>query len=152
MTSYRERDVREAIQSLLDVTGKFDGVYLSGSPEDRGERSSDRYAAVVEPDATSAAAFWDDPDAGAMVMTATVALTVVARHEDPEIRDEAAELLLNTAADVLNGRSLAGLTLPGFTRVRSWTWLKPHAPERRIAAKIEYQYLVEPWSGLDLSE
>jgi hypothetical protein len=151
MTSHRERDVRNAIHELLDVSGAFDGVYLAGLPEDRGERGGDRRAAAVEPDATTAADRWDDVD-GAIVMTATVTLTFMARDDDPQLRDEAAELLLNTAAAVLNGRSLAGATLPGSTRIRSWNWLKPNAPERRIAAKLEYQYLVEGWSGLDLSE
>jgi hypothetical protein len=151
MTSHRERDVRNAIHELLDVSGAFDGVYLSGLPEDRGERSGDRRAAVVEPDATTASDHWDDTT-GAMVMTATAALTFLARDDDPQLRDEAVELLLNTAAAVLNGRSLADATLPGSTRIRSWTWLKPNAPERRIVAKLEFQYLVEGWSGLDLSE
>ncbi len=151
MTSHRERDVRNAIQELLDVTGAFDGVYLSGLPEHRGERAGDRRAAAIEPDATTESDLWDDVT-GAMVMTASVVLTFLARDEDPQLRDEAAELLLNTAAAVLNGRSLAGATLPGSTRIRSWSWLKPTAPERRIAARLEFQYLVEGWSGLDLSE
>jgi hypothetical protein len=151
MASHRERDVRNAIKELLDVTGAFDGVYLSGLPEDRGERSGDLRAAAVEPDSTAASGRWDDV-AGALVMTATAAITLIARDEDPQLRDEAAELLLNTAAAVLNGRSLAGATLPGSTRIRSWAWQKPAAPERRIVAKLEFQYLVEGWGGLDLSE
>jgi len=151
MASHRERDVRNAIQELLDVSGAFDGVYLSGLPENRGERAGDRRAAAIEPDATVESDLWDDTG-GAMVMTATVILTFLARDDDPQLRDEAAELLLNTAAAVLNGRSLADATLPGSTRIRSWAWLKPNAPERRIAAKLEFQYLVEGWSGLDLSE
>jgi len=151
MASHRERDVRNAIHDLLDVSGAFDGVYLSGPPEDRGERSGDRRAAVVEPDSTTATDLWDDV-AGGLAMTATASITLIARDDDPQLRDEAAELLLNTAAAVLNGRSLAGATLPGSTRIRSWAWQKPTAPERRIVAKFEFQYLVEGWSGLDLSE
>jgi len=151
MANHRERDVRNAIQELLDVSGAFDGVYVSGLPEERGERAGDRRAAVVEPDGTTGSDLWDDTT-GAMTMTATVALTFLARDDDPQVRDEAVELLLNTAAAVLNGRSLADATLPGSTRIRSWTWLKPNAPERRIAAKLEFQYLAEGWSDFGLSE
>ncbi len=38
MTPFRERDVRQVVHDLLDQTGAFDGVYLSGLPERRGRR------------------------------------------------------------------------------------------------------------------
>ena len=43
MTSFRERDLRQIVHDLLDQTGAFDGVYLSGLPERRG-------GALVSPD------------------------------------------------------------------------------------------------------
>jgi hypothetical protein len=147
----RERDVRSSIRDVLDSTGAFDGVYLAGLPPDRGERCGDSRSVSIEPVETTGADHWDDTT-GDLVMTSRVSLTLLARHDDPQVRDETAEQLLNVAANALNGQALAGLTLPGWTRIRSWTWQKPHAPERRIAAVLEYQYLVAGWTGFDTTE
>jgi hypothetical protein len=151
MPTPRERDVRGAILDILDSTGAFDAVYAGGLPEDRGERSGDRRAAAIEPGETRLAGLGDDVS-GALAATATVTLVVLARDDDPAARDDAAELLLHTAAAALNGRPLAGLALPGSTCVRSWAWRKPVAPERRIEAVLEFRYLVEGWNAFDLSE
>ncbi|WP_165068398.1 hypothetical protein [Paludisphaera rhizosphaerae] len=151
MPSPRERDVRGAIRDLLDATGAFDGVYPAGLPEDRGERSGDLRAAAIEPVATTISAQGDDVG-GALTAAATLSLTLTARDDDPETRDAAAERLLYAAADALNGVSLADVTLPGSTRIQSWTWKKAVAPERRIEAVLTFQYLVEGWNGFDASE
>jgi len=151
MPTPRERDVRGAIRDILEATGAFDAVYAAGPPEDRGERSGDRRAAAIEPGQTTLAGRGDD-ESGALEAAAVVTLVLLARDDDPAARDEAAELLLNTAAAALNGRSLAGATLPGSTLVRSWAWRRPVAPERRIEATLEFRYLVEGWNALDVSE
>jgi hypothetical protein len=148
---YRERDIRSSIRDILDQTGAFDGVFLSGLPEDRGEPSGAARAVSIEPRETTQSDRWDDTS-GSLVMTCRIALTFLARHEDPQIRDEAAELLVNTAANALNGQSLAGATLPGFTRIRGWSWQRPQAPERRIEAVLEFDYLLDNWAGFNTSE
>ena len=71
------------------------------------------------------------------------------RHEDPQLRDEGAELLLDTAANALNGQSLAGWTFPPTTRITQWDWQPPTVPERRINAVFFYQYIVEGWDEYD---
>lgn len=147
----RDRDVRNAIRDALESTNAFDGVYLQGHPEDRGERSGNLRAVAIEPAETAVSDSWDDRE-GALLMTSRITLTFLSRHEDPLVRDETAEQLLNLAANALNGQSLAGLTLPPRTRFQSWTWHRANAPERRIVAVFEYQYLVEGWSELDISE
>jgi hypothetical protein len=149
--SYRDRDVRNSIRDALEATGVFDGVYLSGLPENRGERSGNAQAVSIEPSETFQGDEWDDTS-GALVMTSRVILTFLARHEDPQIRDEIVESLLNVAANALNGKRLADLTLIPLTRFRSWNWQKPVAPERRIVAVLEYQYLVDGWAGFDTTE
>jgi hypothetical protein len=151
VTPYRERDIRERIRDVLEDTGAYDGVYLSGLPEDRGEPSGDARSISIEPAETAAAAPWDDT-AGDQVMSCRVSLTIMARDEDPQIRDETAELLLNVAANALSGQALAGATLPGMTRITSWSWQRPRAPERRIAAVLECRYLVQGWSGASTDE
>ena len=68
---------------------------------------------------------------------------------DPQLRDEGAELLLDTAANALNGQSLAGLTLPQTARVIQWDWQPPTVPERRINCVFSYQYIDEGWDAYD---
>jgi hypothetical protein len=151
VTPYRERDFRNQIHDVLEATGAFDGVYLTGLPEDRGEASSEGRCVSIEPAETVQTDHWDDTS-GDLLMTCRVNLTLLARHDDPQIRDETAELLVDTIANVLNGQSLAGGTLIGQTRFKSWSWEKPKAPERRITAVLEYQYLVRGWTEFNTAE
>jgi hypothetical protein len=151
VTPYRERDGRALARDLLEQTGAFDGVYLTGLPEDRGQSSGDHRAAVIEPADTALSTPWDDAGGG-LLFTCRLNITLLARHEDPQTRDELVEQLLYVAASTLGGNSLGAASLPGRTVVRSWAWQPPVAPERRIASVLEYQYLVDGWPGLDTAE
>jgi hypothetical protein len=145
----RDRDVRNAIVTVLTATGAYDGVWVTGLPEDSGSGSSVQAAAAIEPVSSTQDDRWDSQTDGGLVVTSLVRITLVYRHDDPQLRDEGAELLLDVAANALNGQSLAGLTLPGLTRFTGWSWTAPTAPERRIAATFSYQYIVEGWGGYD---
>ncbi len=149
----RDRDVRNAIVTALQATGAFDagGVWINGRPEDHGAGASNVAAAAIEPVSSSLDDRWDAPVEGGLVVTSVVAITLFFRHEDAQLRDEAAELLFDTAANALNGQSLAGFTLPGLTRFTSWRWEKPAPPERRITATFTYQYIIEGWYDFDIS-
>ncbi|MGO9598122.1 MAG: hypothetical protein ACLP7Q_09030 [Isosphaeraceae bacterium] len=151
MLSFRERDIRNLIGDLLDQTGAFDGVYLSGLPEERGETCGDSRAVVIEPDMTTRADPTDDFD-GDPLLSCQLKLIFMARDEDPQVRDEVAELLLNVAAVALDGNTLSGMVLPSRTKIRSWSWQKPVAPERRITAILEFQYLGDGWAGFNTSD
>jgi len=148
---FRERDIRNLIGDLLDQTGAFDRVYLSGLPEDRGEPSGDSRSVAIEPWETTRADPWDD-DGGDPLLTCRVHVVFLARHDDPRIRDEMVELLLNVAADALGGNSFGGAAIPARTQLRSWSWQKSKAPERRISAVLEYQYLGDGWTGFNTAE
>jgi len=147
----RDRDVRNAIQAALIATGAFDGVWIWGLPENFGTGASEAAAAAIEPVSSTQDDRWDSETAGGLIVTSQVRLTLLYRHEDPQLRDEGAELLLDTAANALNGQSLAGLTLPGLTRFTTWSWQNATPPERRIAAMFSYQYIVEGWDSYDTS-
>jgi hypothetical protein len=151
MTPFRERDVRQVVHDLLDQTGAFDGVYLSGLPERRGGRAGDSRSVYIEPAETTRSDPSDDWE-GEPLLTCRLNLIFLARHEDAQLRDESAELLLNVAADALGGNSLGGVALPSRTRIQSWTWQPSAAPERRIMAVLEYQYLVDGWAGFNTTE
>ena len=147
----RDRDVRDAIQTALTETGAFDEVFVWGLPEDYGSGASNAALAVIEPESSTQEDRWDAASGGGLIVTSRVAITLIYRAEDPQLRDEAAELLFDIAANALNGQALGGLTLPQLTRFVSWRWEKPTAPERRIASIFSYQYIVAGWDDYDVS-
>jgi hypothetical protein len=141
----RDRDVRNDIKARLEATNVFDGVWISGKPEDYGQAASEYAAVLIEPISWNDADLWDDEPDGGIVRTATLKLTFHLREFDPQLRDEAAELLCDIAANTLNGKSLAGLTLPAKTRFGAGNWLPPEPPERKVAVTFSYQYIIEGW-------
>lgn len=147
----RDRDVRNAIQTVLTATGAFDGVWIWGLPENYGTGSSQLAAAAIEPLSSTSNDRWDGGPETGLVVTSTVTITLLYRNEDPQIRDEGAELLFDTAANALNGQSLTDLTLPDMTKFTSWKWQTPAAPERRITTVFSYQYIVEGWNQFDMT-
>jgi hypothetical protein len=147
----RERDVRNAIADALEATGFFTSVWLSGLPEDYGQAAGSLSAAAIEPAGTTLVTGWDAQTAGGLRYDATCTVTLLARDDDPARRDESAEQLLDVLANAVNGQSLGGLTVPGRTWVQSWRWQPPAPPERRIAAVVQYGYLVS-WEGFDTSD
>jgi hypothetical protein len=147
----RDRDVRNAIRDALLATSAFDGVWIWGLPENYGTGSSQLAAAAIEPESSNQDDHWDGAGETGIVVTSRVTITLLYRHEDPQLRDEGAELLMDAAANALNGQSLAALTLPDLTRFVSWRWQAPTAPERRITAVFSYQYIVEGWAAYDVN-
>lgn len=149
----RERDVRLALQAALVATGAFSEVWVTGLPEDYGRGASDLTAAAIEPVATRFTAGWDSVPAGMVDLTATLRVTLLARHPDPQLRDELAEQLLDVLANAANGQALvAGFTVPQKTVVTDWTWLDAAAPERRIRATVSYSYLLSSWGSFDTTQ
>jgi hypothetical protein len=148
----RDRDVRNAIQTALQATDAFDGVYVWGLPEDYGSGASKETLAVILPMSSRQEDLWDSAAAGGLVITSRVVIMLAYRLIDPQLRDEGAELLLDTTANALNGQNLAGFTLPQTTRVIQWDWQPVTIPERRINCVFSYQYIVDPdWNAYDVT-
>ena len=91
-------------------TNAFDSVYLRGLPEDYGTWASGLAAAAIEPLSSDQTDRWDSQPEGGLLVSSLVTITFLYRQEDPQLRDEAAECLFDTAADALNGQSLAQFT------------------------------------------
>jgi len=155
---YRDRDVRLAIASILDATNAFDGIYLRSISEVPSRRAADTRAVSIEPDSVDFSDPWGDDhsnpnsSSGALIVTGRLCLTFMVRHDDPDCRDDAAELLVNLACNALNDQSLADLTMPPFTRFQSLKWLPPEPPERRISATFAYRYSVDAWNSFNTTE
>ena len=131
----RDRDVRTAIHDALLATGAFDGVWIWGLPEDYGTGSSQLAAAAIEPESSTQEDRWDSAPGGGLLITSRVTLTFLKRDDDPQLRDEAVEGLFNSAANVLNGQSLAGLTLPQLTRFLACAGRNPWLPNAESRAR-----------------
>jgi hypothetical protein len=149
----RDRDVRNDIVARLIATNAFDpGAVWLWCPDDLGEGTSLTSAVGVEPESSSQRDEWDDQPGGGLIVTSTVMITVYHRLEDTQLRDEGAERLLAVAANALNGKALANLTMPALTRFVSWRWQTPAPPERKIVATFSYQYISEGWVDYDTEE
>jgi hypothetical protein len=145
----RERDIRNAIAANLLATNNFDRVIVGRLPEDYGQGASALALAVIRPGNTRRLSGWDDDPTGGVEYTCTMRLMVLARNEDPRTCDEAAELLMDAAIDVIDGKKLvAGLTIPAKTATMGWAWQDTPPPERRIEAMVVTNYLV-PWDQFD---
>jgi hypothetical protein len=148
----RDKDIREAMKEALLATDMFDEVLLTGLPEDYGFGASEASVAAIEPNGSVQADKWDgDPDSD-LEVTSTVKITLMARKEDPQIRDDAVELLVDIVANTLNFQSFLGFTVPALTKIQKWTWQKAKHPERRIQIDFKYVYLVPGWNAYDTIE
>lgn len=163
----RERDIRNAIRDALVATDAFDAVWLGAPTEgtsafDRlaiidpvgaGIASSAHHAgAIAETGRLGTGLGWDDRADSLLDYTGTAKLTLIARDEDPQIRDEMAEQLLAVLCNAVNGQVLVpGFTIPAKTIVAHWTWKDASPPERQIEATVSYGFLV-PWNAWDVSD
>ena len=116
----RDRDVRNAIQAALVATGAFDpnAVWIWGLPEDYGAGASSLAAAAIEPSFSEQTDVWDDAPVGGLVGKSLVTITFLYRDDDAQLRDEACELLFDTAANCAQRPESCGLHAPGTDSIR----------------------------------
>jgi hypothetical protein len=127
-------------------------VVVTGTPEQYGRCVSANSLCCIVPNATTESDLWDDAPGGGIVYDCVVDLIFYFRHEDPQLRDEGVELLFSTAADLLQGQAIVpGLTIPARTRSKTWQWLEPIPPERKIKATLWVQYQIDGWDQLGTS-
>jgi hypothetical protein len=141
----RDRDIRAAIRDALLATNAFDAdaVYLSGLPEDRGQSCDDRRACSIEPFELDFTDVYDGDMNLDTILEGRVTLTFMAREEDPQARDEAAEALLLVGVNTLSLSNLAGLTFPAFSRFNRARFLPAKHPERRVRVDFTYKYCAD---------
>jgi hypothetical protein len=129
------------------ATEAFDNVYLTGFSDQSDENAQDVLAAAILPVSWQESDDYDDTVSGLMQIDGKVTIFFLARDEDQQVRDEKCELLLNTAANALNGQSLASLTFPEWTKFKSVQWIDPVPPERKIRATFAYSYYVDTFTS-----
>lgn len=162
----RERDIRSAIRDALVRSGAIleSDVYLGGAAEVAGHTDGPLVVAI-EPHSTTmgtsgamsagagfgrTAAGWDSETSGRLAWTTQILVTIISRNDDPETRDDAADLMLSYLQNSVNGQILAeGLTVPSATLVKTWTWKAPTPPTRMLVATVWCDYLSEGWDNFD---
>lgn len=133
----RDRDIRNAMHDLLMATNAFSDVLIGRDLEDYAPGSIGD-SCKIEPMEERSKGMWDQGDD--LEVHVKVKVTFTSRNDDPQLRDEGAERLYNTAKNVLNDVSLAGLTMPAFTSFDQARWLKPTHPARQVEAVFSYRY------------
>ena len=138
-------DARDRLAAL----GVFDGVYRSALPEDKGQSSGDKLAAVVAPGDWDEVDERNDEETVQSTRRVRWALTLIARDDDPELREAALDDLLSASQNALDGVSLAGVTIPDWTRLRRGRYEPSQSPEQRMTVVGEFAYWVEGFDGHD---
>lgn len=145
-------DIMEDIQTRLEATGQFDGVHLTGPPTYQQVAASEDVTAWLQ------LVDWDEDDSRDDLDNVEVTrrvhwtLTIAVRFAEGERRDRELSRLTSVAQNALNGKSLAGITLPGLTRLRRGRFDEPNTPERRTIITGEFLYLIEGFGGHDAAD
>jgi hypothetical protein len=148
----RDRDVRLAVLDALVATDQFNDVWPAGLPEEVGTGAYEQAAAALDQSRGTSEQYGDADPEGGLLQRRDMTITILYRHHDPLLRDAAAERLLNVVCNTINGNNLGGLVFAQTALVRSWSWEKATAPERRISATYHFEYMVEGWTNFDVTD
>src|SRR5690242_2165547 len=132
----RTDDVRNDIKGRLEQSGYFSSVHTRGTPEEQGFSAGDLVAAVIGMTSDDTRDAWDGGDGTGLVVSEKCPVTLLVRDADPTLRDRKLDLVRNALRVAVNGQSLADLTVPDMTYVKSSRPMSPRAPERRIEATV----------------
>lgn len=145
----RSDDIRDDIRARLEATGHFSRVSTRGTPDEQGFSAGDLVAAVIGMTADDTTDLYDGGDGTGLRVDGRCPVTLMVRNADPQLRDRQLDLVRNVLRRAVNGQSLAGLTVPDKTYMKSSRPMPPKAPERRIEATVIWAYLPESWDDFD---
>lgn len=145
----RSDDIREDIKRRLEATGRFSLVTTAGLPEEVGFGAGELCAAVIGVPSDEPQSRWDGGDEIGLEFKGQLPITLMVRNGDPALRDRQLDLLRNALKNAVNGQSLAEITVPDMTRVRTPLPKPPKSAERRIEATLLYSYLQTGWDTAD---
>lgn len=148
--------IRDDVIARLAATDQFATVWSGGLHDFQGAASGSLLIACVEPVREDISAPWDAADDGDLEVRGRLHVTLICRADTTDARDALAARLAAIVRNAINGRSLAGLTLPQFTLVSRINWLKParNQPwqERHVELLLDYRYLEPGWNAADTQE
>lgn len=142
---YRDRDAYSSILSGLVSTGEFAEVFFGPSPGMRAAGGNRSPAALITPEGWTEI---DDADPIEVVRHVTYTLTIIVRGEDPLARYELLDRLSCVAQNAIDGSDLAGVCLPGLTKLRRGRFdQKPNHPEQSVVLVGEFSYVITSFAG-----
>lgn len=147
----RDRDIRNAIRDALLATGAFDEVVLARQEDDYTTVGIESRKLIIEPFDQGMMYQSDYAAIENLMVDSRLKLSFLSRADDPQIRDERLEAMVNVAYNTMIGVCWLGLTFPAFTQfVQHAKWLPPKHPVRRADAIYSYRY--EPSTTFDVTE
>ena len=123
------------------------GSIAPSLPEVRGQAAGDRLAAVVALSDWEEEDESDDPTEVQVTRKVRWTLTLIARDEEPEERERLLSGLLVASQNALNGQSLAGITIPEWSKLRRGRLETASSPEQRMTVMGEFTYWIDGFSG-----
>lgn len=150
----RDYSIFCAIAAALEATGEFRAVVVGEKPDvsrtQFGAQATP--AAVVSPLSFREPGTWDDFGDESSERTGQTMVTLVARSADESERIDLLDRLAQVAANAINGQRLAGITLPGKTRVAAGNYLPAADPEKHLILTVEWSYLIGGYANHDDGE
>lgn len=152
----RERDIRNAMYSLIEATGEFDYLPIGRGTTAWAPAAAATKSLSIEPFTGRHVPKWDEAAFDGLENDVRLKVTITAADDDPQLRDELAERLYNLACNALNNQALPGggdiTTMPMFTGFETYRWLPPVHPNRQIEAIFVFRYLLPDSQSYDTSE
>ena len=144
--SARDSDIFDDMVSRLVATNAFTLVSYGDQTPTEG---NDSYICVINPISDDEL---DDVAPIEIVRRVRFQVYLEVREEEPTTRVKALDRLANTVRKTLNGVSLASLTLPPLTMVRSGVLSEPRHPGQTLKLTGEFAYLIPGYGGHDDTE
>lgn len=138
-----DRHVLRAIADAIRATNQFDGVYRGIITDGAGKPADFAAIAVVYADNFEETSVYDDDDETQYQHNFRFRVTVEARNDDPELREEELDRLYCAIANVINYKSLDSLTIPALTLIRRGNYGKPDHPSQPLELYGETAYFVD---------
>lgn len=149
----REFHVWADVEARLNATGRFELVEIAEPADVTNEVAADRIpAAIITPLSGEEMDFADDTDDVRNDATSVFNLTLIVRSTEPRERFDLLDQLRSAVQNAINGKSLANLTVPAFTRVRRWQYQPAKDPEKRLVLTVEFRYIVAGHDDHDESD
>ena len=145
-TNWPDQPSYQAMITLLESTGVFDGVIFGASTQ-RSQAGADQYPlAIVTPKGWEES---DDYDPTLIVRRVRFSITIVVKDQDALPRFDLLDSLSGTVKRMVDGSNLNGTSLPALTRIRAGRYeYANHYPEQSIDLEGEFASITDPLANV----
>jgi len=141
----RDRDILADIRARLVAINLFSVVESGVITEDNHTQANARPLVLVAP----ASSTEQDESLELAIVTLKVAIAVIDEDQEPGGRHDKLDRWANLVANAVNRENLAGITVPGLTRVKGRRYQATTAPDQAIILDLDAVYFVDQPAGRD---